>query len=152
VIAVSEYNCKAQFDPANPARGSVELVIPARALKVRDPHLTTEDRLQVQEKMEGPEVLDVAHSGEIRFVSKRITAGEDGLYRVQGDLTIRGSSRTVAFDLRLIQEPDGWRVRGVAPVQMTQFGIDPPSAGGGGIRVRDEMKIVFDLLLASAKE
>ena len=102
--------------------------------------------------MEGPEVLDVAHSGEIRFVSKRITAGEDGLYRVQGDLTIRGSSRTVAFDLRLIQEPDGWRVRGVAPVQMTQFGIDPPSAGGGGIRVRDEMKIVFDLLLASAKE
>lgn len=149
VIAVTEYECKVQLDPAAPAGAKVELVIPSRALKVRDPHLTAEARLQVQEKMEGPEVLDVAHFREIRFVLQRVTTGEGGLYRVQGDLTIRSSPRPVAFDVRLTPEGEGYRVRGVASVKMTQFGIEPPSAGGGGVRVRDEMKIVLDLLLAA---
>lgn len=147
-IDVTGYEFKIAFDPQAPAQGSsVEIVIPSRGLRVRDPHLSAETRLEVQAKMEGPEVLDIANFREIRFKSKRVTAGDPGLYRVTGDLTIRASSRPLAFDLTLEREGDGYRAHGVAPVKMTAFGIEPPSAGGGGIKVRDEMKIVFDLRL-----
>lgn len=147
-IDVTGYEFKIAFDPAAPAQGSsVEIMIPSRGLRVRDPHLSAETRLEVQAKMEGPEVLDLANFREIRFKSKRVTAGDPSLYRVDGDLTIRASSRPMAFDLTLEREGDGYRARGIAPVKMTAFGIEPPSAGGGGIKVRDEMKIVFDLLL-----
>lgn len=147
VIAVTEYEAQLEFDPAKPTAGKVELVIPARALRVRDTHLTADDRLKIQEKMEGPEVLDLAHFGEIRFVSRQVTAGEGDVYRVRGDLTIRGSPRETSFNLTLTKEGDGYRGRGEALVKMTPYGIEPPSAGGGGIKVKDEMKIVFDLLL-----
>ncbi len=151
VIDVTEYDLHAQFDPANPTSAKLELVIPSRSLRVRDPHLSAEDRLQVQEKMEGREVLDVAHFSEIRFVARRITAGDDGLYRMHGELTIRGSARPAAFNLRLEKEGEAYRVRGEVVVKMTPYGIEPPSAGAGSVKVKDEMKIVFDLLLVLVK-
>ncbi|MGH9791196.1 MAG: YceI family protein, partial [Candidatus Acidiferrales bacterium] len=101
-IDVTGYEFKIAFDPAAPAQGSsVEIMIPSRGLRVRDPHLSAETRLEVQAKMEGPEVLDLANFREIRFKSKRVTAGDPSLYRVDGDLTIRASSRPMAFDLTL---------------------------------------------------
>ena len=146
-IAVGEYECRAEFDPAAPASGKVELTIAARGLKVLDPQLSAEKRGEVQQKMEGPEVLEIARFASIRFVSKRITLHGGNRLRMEGDLRIRELARDVAFALTLSPESGGYRARGEAPVRMTWFGIEPPSAGGGSVKVKDEMKIMFDLLL-----
>jgi polyisoprenoid-binding protein YceI len=151
LIAASEYECRAEFDAAAPEGGKVELSIAARRLKVLDPQLSAEKRREVQEKMEGPEVLDLARFATIRFVSRRVTAQGADRWRVDGELRIREAARNVEFTLTLLPETGGYRARGEAAVRMSAYGITPPSAGGGSVKVKDEMKIVFDLLLVPVK-
>lgn len=149
-IAVSDYKCTMQFDAGAPERSSVEIVIPARAMKVLDPPLSAADRAEVQKKMEGPEVLDIARFGEIRFVSKRVTTAGKNRYRLEGELRIRDTARPVSFELNFTPAEGGYRAQGEVPVRLTWFSIQPPSAGGGGIKVKDEIRVVFDLLLLPA--
>lgn len=46
--------------------------------------------------MRGPKMLDAAHFGQIRFVSRSVIA-ESGGARVEGDLTLRGVTRSVVL-------------------------------------------------------
>lgn len=147
VIGVSEYRCDVLFDPANLSASRVELAIPARALQVLDPHLSPEKRVQVQKKMEGPEVLDSARFGEIRFTSQRVSAAGPLRYRVEGELKIRDVAKPVGIEVTLTPEGNGYRARGEARIRQKWFGITPPSAGVGTVKVKDEMRITFDLLL-----
>ena len=151
LIDVGSYQCEVNLDEKNPANSSVKLVVKTASLKVQDPKLEAEKRAEVQETMRGPKVLDVAKYPEITFESKKVSAGEEGKYRVEGDLTIRGATRPVAFDVTLEEKAGVRHARGVARVKQTAFGIEPVSAGGGTVKVKDEMKIVFDLALVAAK-
>ena len=149
LIEIASYQCKAQFDPSSPARGAVELTVSARALRVLDPQLSEEKRQEVQKKMEGPEVLDLTRFPTIRFISRRIAPEGPNRFRMEGDLQLRESTRSVVFNLTLSPESGGYRARGEVPVRLTLFGIQPPSAGGGSVKVKDEMKVVFDMLLVA---
>ena len=123
---------------------SVELAIDAKGMKVVDPKLAPEKRAEVQAKMLGPDVLDVERYAEVRFRSTSVKpAGTEGHWRVEGVLELHGTSAPVAFDVTVA---DG-RVQGSAPVSQKAFGIPPISAAGGTIKVRDEVRIEFDVLL-----
>src|SRR5690242_9447719 len=50
-------------------KGTVDLMIDARQLKVMDQELSDKDRTEVQQNMDGPKVLDVEHFPQIRFQS-----------------------------------------------------------------------------------
>jgi polyisoprenoid-binding protein YceI len=80
------------LDDADPLRGSVEVTIDASAIwtgePTRDAHLRSAD------------FLDVDRHPEIRFsgrVAKLVGPGE---YKVDGELTIRGVTRSVTLDVR----------------------------------------------------
>jgi polyisoprenoid-binding protein YceI len=84
------------LDEADPARGKVEVTIDARGIWTgepqRDAHLRSAD------------FLDVEHHPEIRFcghVAKLVGPGE---YKVEGELTIRGTTKPVALDVRCTGE------------------------------------------------
>jgi polyisoprenoid-binding protein YceI len=122
---------------------SVELTIDAKAMQVLDPGLAPEKRAEVQKKMLGPEVLDVERHGEIRFRSKSVKAAGNGRWRVEGDLELKGKTGPVAFDATA----EGGRIRGTASVSQKAFGIEPISVAGGTVKVRDEVKIDFDVVV-----
>ncbi len=147
LIEVEDYQCEVSFDDKRPATSWVKLTVKAASLKVVDPKLAAGKRAEVQGTMQGPKVLDVANHPVITFHSRKVTAGEKGKYRVEGDLTIRGVSRPVAYEVVLEEQAGVRHARGVARVKQTAFGIEPVSAGGGTVKVKDEMKIVFDLVL-----
>jgi hypothetical protein len=66
--------------------------------------------------------------------------------RTTGALTIAGVTRTVQTRLRGQRLPDGRvQARGSLQLQMTAFGIEPPSALMGLIQVHDEIVVHFDL-------
>jgi len=157
LIRVREYRCDVLFDEQAMQRSSVKLVVRSASLEVLDPRLSPEKRAEVQKKMQGPEVLDVARFPEIAFTSRGITAAGTNRFRVDGDLRIRDVTRPVTFEVALargdtVASPvvTAPTVTGEARVKMSAFGIAPPSAGAGTVKVKDEMKISFRLALVPA--
>jgi polyisoprenoid-binding protein YceI len=82
------------FDPAKPEAGSIELRIPAASVNTgderRDGHLRSAD------------FLDAATHPEIVFKSTTITPKGNDQFVVDGDLTIRGTTKAVAVNVELL--------------------------------------------------
>jgi polyisoprenoid-binding protein YceI len=122
---------------------AVEIHVNARDLRVIDKDQSEKDRAEVQKTMLGPEVLDSEGHQEIVFKSTAAEPAGEGRWTLRGNLTLRGQTRPVAVQVML---KDG-RYTGEATVKQTDFGIKPP--GKAGIRAKDEVKIDFDVRLAS---
>ena len=82
------------FDPEKPETGSVELRIPAKTVNTgdekRDGHLRSAD------------FLDADNHPEIVFKSTKVTAKGKDRFAVDGDLTIRGTTKPVSVRVELI--------------------------------------------------
>jgi polyisoprenoid-binding protein YceI len=60
---------------------------------------------------------------------------------VTGRLTLHGQSRVITF---AVVRQEG-RYRGDCEIKQRDFGIQPISIAGGTVKVKDEVKIHFDL-------
>jgi hypothetical protein len=69
----------------------------------------------------------------------------------KGTVTVAGVQRDLRMAVTAVREGDAVRVRGGAPLLMSQFGIKPPTMMMGTLRTSDEVTIHFDLLLATGK-
>jgi polyisoprenoid-binding protein YceI len=125
------------------ARPAVEIHVNARELRVTDKDAAEKERAEVQKTMLGPEVLDSDTHQEIVFKSTGAESVGQGRWTLNGNLTLRGQTRPVKVQVTL---KDG-RYIGETKVKQTDFGITPP--GKAGVRARDEVKIEFDVRLAS---
>jgi len=79
---------------------------------------------------------DVLKRQDISFRSTRVEATADGL-SVTGDLTLRGTTRPITFDLNV---GDG-RAHGAAVVKQTAWGMKPYTALFGTLKVADEVEV-----------
>lgn len=147
MIDVGQIDACAVIDPAG-STSSVSVSILAASLKVADPEVDEEERGEIQEAMER-DVLDVSTYPEIVFVSTAIEPSGPDHYRVTGDLTIHGVTKTAAIPVTLEKTGDagGYRVEGEYTLRQTDFGIEPIRLLGGTVRVRDEVRIEFRLSL-----
>jgi hypothetical protein len=123
---------------------SVTLLVDARKLRVLDPGLSADKRVEVQKTMDGPQVLDSSRFPEISFRSTAIEKMGADHWTVRGNLTLHGQTRPVAVQVAL---RDG-DYRGSATLKQRDFGIAPVSIAGGTVKVKDEVKIEFDIILA----
>ena len=122
---------------------AVEVRVDARALRVIDKDDSEKDRAEVQKTMLGPEVLDSENHPEIVFKSTSAESIGQGRWTLRGNLTMRGKARPVTVQATL---KDG-RYTGETTVKLTDFGIKPP--GKAGVKAKDEVRIEFDVQLAS---
>jgi len=122
----------------------VEIHVKAGALKVRDPNVSEKDRAEIQSTMLGAEVLDAAGHPEIVFRSTTVAPGGAGSWTVNGNLTLHGQTRPVTVD---VKETGGHYV-GTSRFKQTEYGMTPVKVAGGTIRVKDEIRIEFDIQLA----
>lgn len=126
------------------AAHKVEIRVNAGALKVRDTKGSDKDKAQIQSTMTGPEVLDVKSYPEITFRSTSAEPASAGSWTVKGDLTLHGQTRPVSV---AVKEVNG-RYTGSAQLKQTEFGIKPVRVAGGTVKVKDEVKIEFEIELA----
>ncbi len=128
----------------DPDGRKVELRANAAALRVRDPHVSAKDRNEIQTTMLGAQVLDVKRYPEIVFRSTSAEPAGADSWTVRGNLTLHGQTNPVAIEVR---KKDGHYV-GSSRFKQTDFGIKPVKVAGGTIRVKDEVRIEFDIQLA----
>ena len=121
---------------------AVELTVRSAALTVMDPGLSADKRAEVATWMHGPDVLDSPQYPTIHFASQRITAEGPNQWRIAGALTLHGVSRPVNG---LVTSRDG-HYRGTIAIRQRDFGIRPISIAGGAVKVKDELRIEFDIV------
>jgi len=141
-----EHEVRAPIHSGSAETGShpaVEVRVDARALRVIDKDDSEKNRAEVQKTMLGPEVLDSEHHQEIVFKSTGAEPTGQGRWTLRGNLTLRGQTHPVTVQTTL---KDG-RYTGETIVKLTDFGIKPP--GKAGVKAKDEVRIEFDVRLAS---
>ena len=136
------------------AAGSIQFEIETAKMQVLDPKLDPAKRAQVQEKMVGAEVLDTTHYPVIQFISTSVASDKIGHWSVTGNLKLHGQSHPVtvavsepADEVSLAGvRPKVRHYRGTAVLKQTDFGIKPVSIAGGTVKVKDEVKIEFEIV------
>jgi polyisoprenoid-binding protein YceI len=122
---------------------SVGFSVDARQMKVADADVSDKDRAEIQSTMLGPEVLDAARFPEIKFRSTAVERTQPNEFRVRGELTLHGQTRAIVLSVKQA----GDRYTGTSTFKQTDFGIKPVSAGGGAVKVKDEVTVTFDIAL-----
>ena len=126
----------------NEAGKHIEFKVQSKSLRVEDPGTAADKKAQIQERMLGPDVLDSEHFPVIQFRSTSISGAPADL-RVAGDVTLRGQTRPIEAKVQQIAKGH-WR--GAASLKQSAFGIKPISIAGGTVKVKDEVKLEFEIL------
>ena len=121
--------------------GAVEFTIQSAKLQVLDPPLAENKRAEVQKTMLGPLVLDVAKYPEIKFRSTKAVAAGPNTWDVTGDLTLHGQTHPVTVSVK----KENAIYIGSAKLKQTEFGIAPVTVAGGAVKVKDELKLDFQI-------
>jgi polyisoprenoid-binding protein YceI len=137
----------------DPARSSVVLRFESAGLAVVPGSEPAQDIPKVEERMRGPEVLDVARHPEIVFASDSVRAlgGDASRQRllVAGTLTLRGRALPVEIPLEVVRTGDAILARGEARLELRALGIEPPSVAGV-VKVANRFKLALEIRALAA--
>ena len=133
-----------EIDPSDPTKSTVEVTVDVSSINTREP--------QRDEHLRSADFLDVANHPTITFRSKKITPSGPDHFKMTGDLTIRGVTREVTFDVDgpgpAVKDPWGNVRTGVsatAKINRKDFGLVWNAlTEAGGVVVGDEVSITFD--------
>ncbi len=135
-------------DLGRPAGSRVDLKWRAAALAVVPGTEPAEDIPDVEQRMRGPEVLDVEQYPGIRFWSFEIrvedSEPEAGRWRlhIKGGLEIKGARHTVELPVEVRLEGDELVATGEVELQLERLGIDPPAVAGV-VKVANDFRVRF---------
>jgi polyisoprenoid-binding protein YceI len=140
-----------KFDPKNLPASSVEASIDASTIDTR--------HAKRDEDLRGPEFFDVAKYPKMTFQSTKIVAAGKGKYKMTGNLTMRGVTKQVTFDVEgpvpAVSDGKGGRKSGAtatARINRREFGLNYNAViETGGVVVSDEVTITLDIELNQAK-
>jgi polyisoprenoid-binding protein YceI len=122
----------------DPAGSSLAVEVDGASLKVLEgtggvQSLGEDDKAEIEQTID----KDVLKRQEITFRSSAVEPNRDGLH-VQGDLTLLGQTRPLAFDVAF--GADG-AISAVAVVRQTAWGMKPYSTLYGALKVVDEVEV-----------
>jgi polyisoprenoid-binding protein YceI len=146
-VEASRVSGRVAFNATDPARSSVSLEIDTASLRVTGKGEPAGDVAEVQQTMAGPKVLDVAQFPRIAFASREVAAtghSSDGLtLRSAGNRTLHGVTKPHTVTVTASMTGDEIVARGTTTVKQTEYGMKPVTAGGGTVRVKDELAVSF---------
>ncbi|MFZ0883508.1 MAG: YceI family protein [Candidatus Acidiferrales bacterium] len=148
-IAIRDYDCEIQFNPDSVDNACVHMTVRTNAMEVVD-EMKSDDRKKLEEAMYN-QVLEVSRFSTATFESKQITIQKQNSNqwqaRVNGELAFHGVTQNLSFDARVMYMGTMMRVAGEFPQRQSDYGIKPVSFAGGALRLKDELKFSFELVV-----
>jgi polyisoprenoid-binding protein YceI len=138
------------LDESELTNSRIDALIEAASIETRD--------AQRDAHLKSPDFFDVEKFPTLAFKSSRISLVRDGELAVDGDLTIRGLTRKVTFNVEGPTPPakDPWgntrvAVSATTKINRKDFGLTWNAAlETGGILVGDEVTITLDIQFVKA--
>ena len=148
MIAIRDFSGEAVFDPNSLEQSSLKVTINSDSLEVDD-DVSAKDREEILQTMNN-DVLEIEKYSEIHYESKSVRGRPAGEGRFQivvsGNLSLHGITRPLDITAFLIVNGDDCRASGEFVVSQSDYKIKPPSAVGGGLKVKDQVKCSFDIV------
>ncbi|MFG2429754.1 YceI family protein [Streptomyces sp. NPDC048590] len=142
--AFLEYESRLYFDGRNPARSRAQISLSTASVDTgveqRDAHLT------------GRDFLDARKHPRMTYTSSSVQLIGKDVYRMTGDLTIRGITRPVVLDLTYIghvTDPFGYErvgFDGTTTINRSDWGLTYNARlAEGGAMVSERLRLQFDI-------
>ncbi|MBL8189376.1 MAG: YceI family protein [Acidobacteria bacterium] len=149
-IGVKSFTGKIVVPEAGASNGSLELNVDATSLAVLDKKPSEDDKKKIYNSMH-TEVLESAKYPKINFKSVSVNdlkqTGSDAYnFTLNGDLTLHGVTKRIAFPVSLTINAQELRAIGKYTLRQTDFGFKPYSAAGGTIKVKNEITVNFNIV------
>jgi polyisoprenoid-binding protein YceI len=147
-VAARDFDGEARLTPGSVNPASLTLTVRAASLvETRD--VFTEQQKKIINGELRDIVLEPDKYPEITFKSTEVSAeARGGVFKVKlgGDLTLRGVTRHVVIPAEVTLEGESLRARGEFEIKRGDFKVPATSAFHGTVRVRDHLKIMFDIV------
>jgi polyisoprenoid-binding protein YceI len=148
LIAARDFDGEARLAPGSPDTASLRLTVRAASLaETRD--VFTEQQKQIINRELRQLVLEPDKYPEITFRSTSVSGRLKGsVYRlkINGDLTLHGVTRRVQIPAQVTLSGRDLRARGDFDIDRSDFGVKATSAFHGMVRVRDRLRVSFDIV------
>lgn len=148
LIAAREWEGEARLAPGSVSTASLRLTVRAASL-AETREVFTEQQKQIINRELRELVLEPDKYPEITFQSTDVSGKlAGGVYRlsIAGDLTLRGVTRRVVIPAAVSVAGRELRARGEFNIDRGDFGVPATSAFHGMVRVRDRLKVSFDIV------
>jgi polyisoprenoid-binding protein YceI len=146
-IAAPDLEGEILLNPDAMEQSSFRMVVRAPSLTVTD-DVSEKDREEINRRMH-EEVLESDSFPDIVYESSRVSASKtgEGQYwlALNGELTLRGVKRAQPVSARLSIDGNTLRAMGDFAVRQSDYEIRPVSALGGAVRLKDELKLSFNI-------
>ncbi len=132
------------FDESEPAHISFRIDAAKLAL-MKEIDESEANQAQIQQTMQ-TRVLESERYPAIEFHSTSVVKSADNAWQVKGELTLHGQTHSVNATVRRQTEA----YVGHCQIKQTDFGITPVTAGGGTVKVKNELEIEFSIVPGAA--
>jgi polyisoprenoid-binding protein YceI len=147
-FAIREFEGLAEFAPDSLSGASLRVTLKPASLELLD-DVGEKDRAEIL-RVTFEETLETSRFPEIVFESTQVapTSVAANLYRVvvTGNLTLHGATRSQSIPAQAMIAGEMLRANGEFTLNQSDYGIKRVSVAGGVIKVKDELKLTFDLV------
>lgn len=152
-IAIPDFEGEVKWSSSSLEDASLRMVVQASSLAVTD-DISKSDRSEIERRM-NEEVLETDGFPEIIYECSQLSSiqkmGEGSFTAVlNGDLTLHGVTLNQAISARLTLKGDTLRAAGEFSIRQSDYEIRPVSAAGGTVKLKDELKLSFDITARKA--
>jgi polyisoprenoid-binding protein YceI len=148
ILSARRFGGTVDFDPAAPDKTAVLVTVDAASLEATG-DLSKNDRQEIESRTRD-EVLEAGKFPQIDFKSsgaevERVGENQFRL-RTSGTFTLHGVEKAEPLDLHLRASQWDLRLRGEVTLRQSAYQIKRVSALGGAIRLKDDLKVSFELV------
>ena len=153
MIVIRQFTGSLDFSPGSLEKPKFEMTVDVRSLHPAE-STKSRDRQLIQETMLN--LLEVSRYPLVRYTASDavMTTLSDSRFCAQfkGELSLHGVTRPQEVDTQIIVLDGEVRLSGAFQLLQSAFGIKPPTAAGGLIAAKDELKFKFDVIAALLRE